>query len=179
MKYRYIGNGHCKPTDKISDYRLIGGCKLNTLSSSSYIRVHIPDDLMLEKWSCDEYSTTEDTRTIEELGYDIIVKIKGKWKIMTDELQNIMPCDIHKYMHELGFYITKEHGYLSTKDYRKYQDDLQASIEKSIKDAKETKQQLDNGDVMVDMLEYLDKKQILRILRLYVGEHTGRHELLC
>lgn len=42
----------------------------------SALRVNIPDDLILEKWSCDSYSTTTDPRTIDELGYDILRLIK-------------------------------------------------------------------------------------------------------
>lgn len=177
-KYRYIGNGHCKQTDPISNYRLVGACKLHTFLASSYVRVKIPDDMVLEKWSCDEYSTTDDTRTIQELGYDIVVKINSKWKVM-NELKHILPCDISKYMFESGYMITKEHGYLAIDDYKTYHDDLQKAIKKSINDAKETKRKLDAGEIMVDMLDYLDKKQILRILGLYVNEKMGGNELLC
>jgi len=45
--------------------------------------VNLPDDLVLEKWSCDPYSTTEDERTLDELGYDLLVwnRKKKKWLV--------------------------------------------------------------------------------------------------
>ena len=172
-KYRYIGNGHCKSTDPISNYRLLGACKLHTLSSSSYIRVKIPDDLELIKWECDEYSLTEDSRTISELGYDVIVKINGKWKVK-NELKCIPLYRISAKMHELGYAITKENGYLPIPEYAQYLRDLELSLEKAKEDAKNYKKALDSHEICVDDLEYLDKKDILRVLKLYVQEKTGK-----
>lgn len=81
-KYRYIGCGIAKSTDRISDFRLIGGSQL--LEERVVLRVIIPDDLKLSKYSCDNYSTTEDTRTLEELGCDVMVWINGRWIIRND-----------------------------------------------------------------------------------------------
>lgn len=172
-RYRYIGNGYCKPTDLICDYRLIGGCKLHTLVLADYIRVNIPDDLVLEKSACDEYSTTEDTRTIEELGYDVMVKIRGKWKI-DNTLKGVEPHEISDVMFDRGFRCTKEHGYLSCEEYTEYLRKLQESASQKEEEAKKYKRALDNHEMFVDDLEHLHKKDILKVLKLYVKEKTGK-----
>ncbi len=82
-KYRYISCGIAKSTDKISDFRLIGGSQLFP-EERVVLRVVIPDDLKLSKYSCDNYSTTEDPRTLEELGCDVMIRINGRWIIKND-----------------------------------------------------------------------------------------------
>lgn len=79
-KYRYIGCGIAKSTNKISDFRLIGGNQLSP-EERVVLRVVIPDDLKLSKYSCDNYSTTEDPRTLEELGCDVMIRVNGRWII--------------------------------------------------------------------------------------------------
>ena len=85
MKYRYI-TASCEPTDKICEFRLISHREINKGTNYPGKKIHrikIPNDLQLEKWSCDTYATTKDTRTIEELGYDVIVIMwNGKRKIV-------------------------------------------------------------------------------------------------
>ena len=173
-KYRYIGNGMVTGKDRICDYRLIGGNLLSSLISAYFIRVHIPDDMVLEKWRCDSYSTTRDQRTIEELGYDVVVKINGKWKIM-NELKDVEPHKIREVLHyKYNLNITKEHGYLNPEQYVEYLRNLQTAIDEAAERANENKRALDNHEMFVDDLEYLDKKDILRVLKLYVREKTGR-----
>lgn len=95
-RYRYITNGVAIGKDKICDFRLIAG---NNIKPSYHgevaLRVNIPSDLILEKYSCDPYSTTEDQRTLEELGYDILIwyKKERRWKVH-NEFKGIKPCDI-------------------------------------------------------------------------------------
>ncbi len=89
MKYRYI-IASCKPTDKICEFRLISHREINkgaNYPGKKIYRVRIPDNLILNKWSCDTYATTEDTRTIEELGYDVIVIMwNGKRKTVPQNI---------------------------------------------------------------------------------------------
>jgi hypothetical protein len=95
-RYRYVLNGTAVGENKISDFRLIAQNKLNPQYNGDVaLRVSIPDDLELEKWSCDTYSTTFDERTLDELGYDVLIwhKEKGKWKIH-NEFKGTRPCDI-------------------------------------------------------------------------------------
>lgn len=58
--------------------------------SASALRVQIPDDLVLEKWSCDSYSTTRDERTLDELGYDVMVWNGNRW-VKHNELKGLNP----------------------------------------------------------------------------------------
>lgn len=94
QKHRYILSGLCEGTDKISDFRLISVNYVRN-STDHAVRVNIPDDLVLEKYSCDSYSTTSDKRKLDELGWDIVVweRRKNKW-IVHNELRGIQPCDI-------------------------------------------------------------------------------------
>ena len=92
-KYRYIGCGIAKSTDKISDFRLIGGSQLFP-ENRVVLRVVIPDDLKLSKYSCDNYSTTEDPRTLEELGCDVMIRINGRW-IIKNNLKHLSINEIY------------------------------------------------------------------------------------
>lgn len=95
-RYRYILNGCTLGGDKICDYRLIAGNNIKP-SYDGYIalRVNIPEDLKLTKYSCDPYSTTDDERTLDELGYDVMIwnLKKGKWEIH-NEFKGTMPCEM-------------------------------------------------------------------------------------
>ena len=92
-KYRYISCGIAKSTDKISDFRLIGGNQLFP-EERVVLRVVIPDDLKLSKYSCDSYSTTEDPRTLEELGCDVMIRINGRW-IIKNNLKHLSINEIY------------------------------------------------------------------------------------
>lgn len=92
-KYRYISCGIAKSTDKISDFRLIGGSQLFP-EERVVLRVIIPDDLKLSKYSCDSYSTTEDPRTLEELGCDVMIRVNGKW-IVKNNLKHLSINEIY------------------------------------------------------------------------------------
>ena len=116
-RYRYITSGIVEATDKVSDYRLIG---INQVyGMSDFIRIEIPDDLKLEKWSCDCYSTTEDERTVADFNPTVMIRVNGEVRAdreltkmflngeLDDErISNIM---INRgYRHVLRFgYITK------------------------------------------------------------------------
>lgn len=95
-RYRYILNGIALGKDKISGFRLIAGNNIKTSYNGEVVlRVKIPNDLKLTKYSCDPYSTTEDHRTLDELGYDVLIwhKKNRKWKIH-NEFKGIKPCDV-------------------------------------------------------------------------------------
>lgn len=108
MKYRYITCGVVKETDKISKFRLV----CNRQIKYDAIRVHIPDDLVLEKYSCDNYSTTDDNRTLKELGYDVICKLDGKWTVM-NELKSYQSHEFSNILRERYNYCLTLSGYLS------------------------------------------------------------------
>lgn len=98
-RFRYISTGLLQGNDKISDFRLIGGNNLShEYNGASVIRVKIPEDLKLNKLSCDSYSTTNDNRTLDELGYDILIwhSKKKRW-IIHNELKGTNPCDFDMF----------------------------------------------------------------------------------
>jgi hypothetical protein len=67
-------NGVALGSDSISDFRLIAGNNVKpSYDGTIALRVNIPADLEMTKYSCDPYSTTNDERTLDELGYDVVV----------------------------------------------------------------------------------------------------------
>ncbi|AKQ08374.1 hypothetical protein PQE66_gp059 [Bacillus phage PBC2] len=96
QRYRYITNGTVIGSDQICDFRLIAGVKMtHPYNGAVALRVKIPEDLILEKWRCDPYSTTDDKRTLDELGYDLMIwNIKTRKWTIHNEFKGVRPCDI-------------------------------------------------------------------------------------
>ena len=88
MKHRYIFCGVVHGTDKICDYRLISEC--TKYNCGKFIRVNIPDDMNIEHYKYDGYSTTSDERTLDELGYDCYILLNGEWRKF-NELKKYQP----------------------------------------------------------------------------------------
>ena len=103
IRKRYIFCGVVNEEDSISDFRLIAGKALAIMHGGmdSAIRVNIPDDLELIKYSCDRYSTTDDSRTIAELGYDVVRWNGKKWEVC-NELKGIQPHLHYRYFNKLN-----------------------------------------------------------------------------
>lgn len=120
-RYRYITCGLVNPDDHISNYRLVGANQISGDNGTRFqaIRFEVPSDMVLEKWSCDNYSTTKDTRTLNMLGYDILVKFNGKWKIC-NELKDYQPHEFSTILQNKGFYLVLHHGYLTKEQYKKW-----------------------------------------------------------
>lgn len=78
-RYRYIASGTARFSDPISEFRLLSANQLNGIHTHSVIRVKIPDDVPLYK--DDRYSECPDSRTLEDLGCDILVRINGHYKV--------------------------------------------------------------------------------------------------
>lgn len=92
-RYRYIGCGQTKVEDCIRYYRLLSN---RNYMGGSCIRVEIPDDMKLEKYSCDSYSTTEDERLIKDLNPCAMIYRNGKW-IICNELLKYPMHEWYKY----------------------------------------------------------------------------------
>lgn len=174
-KYRYISNGCAKPSDPISNFRLIGGNQLKSLDCrfNDVIRVEIPDDMVLEKYSCDGYSTTEDVRTLEELRYNVIVRFKDGF-VRRPDFEQRQPDEsildgISEKLREEGYYLTDD-AYLDKHDYKAYMDRIADAAEERDKKAEELKEQLDDRKCSVHELEYMEPKILLKIIELYVRE---------
>lgn len=94
-RYRYILSGLALGENKISDFRLIAGNMIKpSYNGASALRVNIPANLKLTKHSCDSYSTTDDNRTLDELGYDVLIwnSKSNKWNV-NNSLKGLNPCD--------------------------------------------------------------------------------------
>lgn len=83
--------------DKLSDFRLMAGNNIKpSYNGEVALRVNIPEDLKLSKYRSDSYSSTDDERTLEELGYDVLIWYeKNKKWIIHNEFKGVKPCDIH------------------------------------------------------------------------------------
>ena len=77
MKHRYIFSGVVWENPEICYYRLISK---TTYSLGQFVRVNIPNDLILTSYSGDGYSTTDDKRTVHELGCDCYILFNGCWR---------------------------------------------------------------------------------------------------
>ena len=109
MRHRYIFCGTAKGTDKICDYRLLSSC--TKYSCGSFIRVNIPDDMKLDTFPYDGYSTTDDQRTLDELGYDCYFLFNGKWRKF-NELKKYPPCEWYQVLEYIyGLYDLPEFDY--------------------------------------------------------------------
>lgn len=105
MKYRYILSGGVMPSDRISDYRLVAPNQIRSTMQA----IRIPaDSLRLDKLCCDSYATTEDQRTIAEIGYDCMVRINGRLTVRND-LKPKSDCEMfmpHETLLRLGYTTT-------------------------------------------------------------------------
>lgn len=120
-KYRYILSGGVKPSDPICDYYLVAANGIASTSQAVRVRV---DDVELRKLSCDNYSTTRDTRTIGELGFDCLVRIDWRLRVR-DDLKPETDDDMFmpgEKMDEEGYQLAsrvvngqRQHTYLSKK----------------------------------------------------------------
>lgn len=124
-RYRYITSGMIKATDKISNYRLIS---LNQVYGySDAIRIEIPDNLKLEKLSCDDYSTTEDERTIADLNPEVVLRFNGRTKV-NKELTELFRAgklevsDVSSIMKDKGYTIVLRLGFLNKEQSKWWSD---------------------------------------------------------
>lgn len=170
-RYRYISCGAATHTDKISKFRLIGGNQL--IHKISVIRVEIPNDLKLTKYSCDNYSTTDDARTLDELGCDIMVRINGKFAIRND-LKRVQLGDIGEELRNEKLYIITPEGYMDMNHYREYLNKLDEKTTKRKQRARKLKDQLDSNPAYVDYLKNQDSDVLVEVIKMYVSEKHKR-----
>ena len=176
-RYRYITNGSVKPSDKICDYRLIGGNQLKQSDgrTATVVRVRIPDDMELTKYSCDNYSTTDDNRTLEELGCDYMVRINGKY-VFRNDLKTMCLHDVHDVINHEGYLITTD-GYLDRETYGKWWDEREKKNTELKKRVREFKAELDNAKSPAARccdLKYQDHDFLVELVKRYVAEKTGK-----
>ena len=133
-RFRYILCGVIDFDGPINHYRLIGGNNLG--DAASCVRVKLPNLFHLNKYSCDPYATTNDVRSLNELGYDIMVKINGRWVVRND-LKPIQPHKIyHAMMQENRGYAVPKLGYLTPEQYKAYNRKRDEKIRNALKSGK-------------------------------------------
>lgn len=103
-RYRYITCGLVHMDDPVHMFRLIAGTNLNGCESA--IRIELPDDMKLNKWSCDPYSLTQDTRTISQLHPVAMVRINGRLRPWSDDLLQIKPADWYLELQRQDYRLT-------------------------------------------------------------------------
>ena len=116
-RYRYITNDVITPGFAISAYELKAANQI-TADTMSAVRVAIPKDMPVKyvpAWHC---SSTTDERTLDELNYEVIIRVRGRWKVM-QELKGVQPFDYHKELKKYGYHKTGI-GYLTHAQYHKF-----------------------------------------------------------
>jgi len=104
-RYRYIGCGLCDIDNPIRYFRLLGGNQISSMSISTFIRIEIPDDMELEKYSYDNYSTVQSEIKLRDLNPKVVYYNRKRHKYMIHEnlteiwaKGEIQPCDFFKYI---------------------------------------------------------------------------------
>lgn len=120
-RYRYVLAADTIDTP-IRNCQLLAGNVAGTLSIPNVFRISIPADMELHKWTFDLYSTTEDPRTLRELGAIPMVKIKGRWRHMP----TLAAIPLDKWSEEmvkLGYHncYNCTIGYMATEEWNQYQ----------------------------------------------------------
>ena len=77
-QWRYILSGGVKPTDILADFRLYPANRIDHASEA--IRVPV-DDVELEQVQGNSYARTRDTRTLNQIGYDVLVRVNWKLQV--------------------------------------------------------------------------------------------------
>lgn len=173
-RYRYIVSGRVTPSDEISSYRMLDKQKLNGFSVAT--RVTIPDNVKLEKWSCDEYSTWDNSQPsylLKDLDMKIVARLNGEMKVLpidTTLIPDDMSVDdvISDYLETNGYakMMIRHIGYVTPAQLKWYYDNYEVSWRlskipndlQSIKIPELTKVQLDTLDfVRTKITEYFDE----------------------
>lgn len=128
-RIRFILSGLADPAEPIRNFRLVAASRLDVKYHHTALRVVLPVDLELTKYSCDPYSTTEDQRTLRQLSAIPIVKVNGKWIAMQDLWPAYPPHRWHEVLRTKGLYGTlSARGYLRQEQYAKYLESKQEGI---------------------------------------------------
>jgi hypothetical protein len=163
MRHRYIFCGSAVGTDKLSDFRLIAKLVDRRIERGWWhcVRVNIPDDVELEHWNGDSYSTTTCEKTLEEVGYDCYIRYRNKW-LKVNELKPYEPCDWSDVLeYGYGIMLVNKIGYGTSEDYGKWWrgefDDIDPHVPFGVQD-KETKLVLQpKGDSFHNYSHYMNQ----------------------
>lgn len=168
-RYRYIASGLARFSDPISQFRLLSANQLNGIHTHSVIRVKIPDGVPLYK--DDGYSECPDSRTLEDLGCDILVRINGHYKVRND-LKHLSLSEIGDWLSNNGYFITFN-GYTDKIGYKKWMKQLEEKYIERHNYAVEMKAKMEENPAYISYLTS-DPATLQEIIKLYVSEKTGK-----
>lgn len=171
-RYRYIASGLARFSDPISQFALLSANQLNGIHTHSVIRVKIPDGVPLYKDG--EYSECPDSRTLEDLGCDILVRINGHYKVRND-LKHLSLSEIGDWLSNNGYFITFN-GYTDKIGYKKWMKQLEEKYIERHNYAVEMKTKMEENPAYISCLTS-DPATLQEIIRLYVSEKTGKFVL--
>lgn len=123
-QFRYLTDMVINLKKPISKYQLFTQKGLKDVVHA--IRITMPKSIKMTrvKDEKNDYYTTKSKKTLNDLEYDIVVKINGVWTVK-NELKGIVP---HKFKNELRkqhIYPTQtEYGYMTQKKYGEYLNSL-------------------------------------------------------
>lgn len=102
MHYRYITCGLVFPDDHVAQFRLIAGRNLD--GAEIVIRIKLPDNIRLRKYSCDTYSTCDDDHLlIKDCSPTLMVRINQTLRPMPGIWPEYQPNEIHHELQKRGF----------------------------------------------------------------------------
>lgn len=109
-RYRYITCGQVSPDEPVANFRLLATNKVSKQSSA--IRIAIPENVKLTKFTCDEYSTWEqdETTLLRELDPVLVVRINRKLTPMYGIWPEIQPHAVHHHLIMAGYQYDFRHG---------------------------------------------------------------------
>lgn len=115
-RYRYITSETMSPKHAIASYELHSARQL-TADNMSAIRIAVPKGMNVKYVPKHKFSQTSDERTLEDLNYEVIVRMRGRWKVV-DELKGVQPFEYDRELKKRGYHKTAT-GYLTNTQYRK------------------------------------------------------------
>lgn len=116
-RYRYILADTPSLKGPISNFKLYPSNKVGPMSNL-LVRVRIPEDMQLTKRSYAYYSIVQDPRTLDDLGYDVLVKFDSKWKVQ-DEFKGKTFLQMVKELQKVGYEELGMYGWLTRLEYMK------------------------------------------------------------
>lgn len=114
-RYRYILNGCASPDTPLSHYRLIAANMISHHTTA--IRVTLTDNIVLEKYSCDNYSTTESNIKLKDLDPVVICKINNKFTASNILTEQWLSSLIKPHEFTKDKYLVMKFGILSHAQY--------------------------------------------------------------
>lgn len=103
-RYRYITSQTISPAQSVASYDLHSANQL-TAENMSAVRFAVPRGMNVKYAPAHKCSHTSDERTLDALDYDIIVRMRGRWKVM-NELKGVQPYKHADALHAMGYQAT-------------------------------------------------------------------------